>query len=235
MTSLDIIIFNVFIYFTVPTGTPLNCNVTVHNDSVTLQWNEPEKALQNGLLVGYNLTCRQQGSSKTLMGLPNTQMSTDTMVVISNLSPYIVYFCDLSAINVVGEGPALQCSFATVEESKKSIQFLCCLNNFQIGPSDAPQNFASTSTKTDVTFNWRRPATPNGIIIQYNLTVNNLNTNQAFVEIIDVTPNQETVSKTIDGFSPYQNYTATVSASTVVGYGPSASTEGRTDPDSKQI
>ena len=202
---------------------------------MTLRWNEPEKALQNGLLVGYNLTCRQQSSRKTLMGLPNTQISTDTMVVISNLSPYTAYNCDLSAINVVGEGPALQCSFATVEDSKRSIHYLCCFNNSQIGPSDAPQNFTSAPTKTDVTFNWTRPATPNGIIIRYNLTVNNLDTNQAFVEIIDVTPNQETVSKTIDGFSPYQNYTATVSATTVVGYGPSAITEGRTDPDSKEI
>ena len=202
---------------------------------MTLQWNEPEKALQNGLLVGYNLTCRQQGSRKTLMGLPNTQMSTNTMVVISYLSPYTVYYCNVSAINVVGEGPALQCSFATVEDSKRSIHKLSCLNNSQIGPSDAPQNFTSAPTKTNVTFNWRCPATPNGIIIQYNLTVINLDTNQASVEIIDVTPNQETVSKTIDGYSPYQNYTATVSASTVVGYGPSATTEGRTDPDSKQI
>ena len=53
--------------------------------------------------------------------------------------------------------------------------------------------------------------------------------------MIDVSSNQETVSMTIDGFSPYQNYTATVSASTAVGYGPSAATDGRTDPDSKQI
>ena len=50
-----------------------------------------------------------------------------------------------------------------------------------------------------------------------------------------MSPNQETVSMTIDGFSPYQNYTATVSASTSVGYGPNAITKGRTDPDSKYI
>ena len=110
-----------FVYFAVPTGRPLNCNVTVHNDSVTLQWDEPEKALQNGRLVGYNLTCRKQDSSETLMGLPNTLMSTETMVFISNLSPYTVYNCNLSAINVVGEGPPLQCQFATVEDSKRSI------------------------------------------------------------------------------------------------------------------
>ena len=57
--------------------------------------------------------------------------------------------------------------------------------------------------------------------------------NQTNNKLIDVTPNQETVSMTIDGFSPYQNYTATVSATTVVGYGPSATIDGRTDPDSK--
>ena len=106
---------------------------------------------------------------------------------------------------------------------------------FLIGPSDAPQNFTSTSTKTDVTFNWRRPSTPNGIIRQYNLTVINLVTNQINNTIIYASSNQETVSMTINGFSPYQNYTATVTASTVVGYGPSAITEGRTDPDSKYI
>ena len=50
-----------------------------------------------------------------------------------------------------------------------------------------------------------------------------------------MTPNQNTVSTTVDGLSPYQNYTATVSATTVVGYGPSATTEGRTDPDSKLL
>ena len=106
---------------------------------------------------------------------------------------------------------------------------------FSIGPDDAPQNFTSTPTITDVTFNWRRPTTPNGIIRQYNLTVINLDTNQAYVEIINVTPNQENVSMTIDGFFPYQNYTATVSATTIVGYGPSVITNGRTDPYSKSI
>ena len=53
--------------------------------------------------------------------------------------------------------------------------------------------------------------------------------NQTNNKMIDVTPNQVTVSMTVDGFLPYQNYTATVSATTVVGYGPSATTEGRTD------
>ena len=89
-----------------------------------------------------------------------------------------------------------------------------------------------------MTFNWRRPAVSNGIITQYRLVIEvNLgaNTFRTTTHLIDVTPNQQSVSITVRGFSPYQNYTAIVSATTVVGYGPSATIEGRTDPDSKYV
>ena len=89
-----------------------------------------------------------------------------------------------------------------------------------------------------MTFNWRPPAIPNGIIIQYRFVFEvNLggNTFRTTTQLIDVTPNQNTMSTTVDELSPYQNYTATVSATTVVGYGASATTEGRTDPDSKLL
>ena len=107
-----------------------------------------------------------------------------------------------------------------------------------IGPDNSPQDFISIPTKTDVTFNWRCPTIPNGIIIQYRLIIEvniGANTFRATTQLIDVNPNQNTVSITVGGFSPYQNYTATVSATTVVGYGPIATTEGRTDPDSKYV
>ena len=107
-----------------------------------------------------------------------------------------------------------------------------------IGPDDVPQDFISIPIKTDVTFNWRHPAIPNGIITKYRLVVVvNLGANifRIITELIDVTRNQDAVSITVRGFSTYQNYTATVSATTVVGYGPSAATEGRTDPDSKYV
>ena len=89
-----------------------------------------------------------------------------------------------------------------------------------------------------MTFNWRRPAVPNGIITQYRLVIVVLLDSSLFRgtnRIINVTPNQQTASLIIDGFSPYQNYTATVSATTVVGYGPSATIDGRTNPDSKYV
>ena len=79
-----------------------------------------------------------------------------------------------------------------------------------------------------------RPVTPNGIIIEYNLTVVNLNTGSVIKLIVDTNPNQEMLQRVISGFSPYQNYTASVSASTIIGAGPVATTTGRTLPDSKE-
>ena len=86
---------------------------------------------------------------------------------------------------------------------------------------------------TNVTFNWSIPATPNGIITQYSLTVVNLVTEVATSYSVDVTPYQQRVSQLVTGFRPYENYTATVTGTTLVGYGPVAVTEGRTKPDSK--
>ena len=79
-----------------------------------------------------------------------------------------------------------------------------------------------------------RPDAPNGIIIEYNLTVVHMNTGNITDYIFDANPNQEIVEKVVSGFSPYQNYTASVSASTIIGAGPVATTTGRTLPDSKE-
>ena len=80
-----------------------------------------------------------------------------------------------------------------------------------------------------------RPDVPNGIIIEYNLTVVHLNTRSITDYIVDANSNQEMLERVIGGFSPYQNYTASVSASTIIGAGPVATIAGRTLPDSKCI
>ena len=104
-----------------------------------------------------------------------------------------------------------------------------------IVPGDIPQNFTSQPTKTTVIFTWTKPATPNGIIIKYFLIVTNLDTLTRYDYTVNVTANQVTVSQVTDGFSPYQNYTASVSASTIIGAGPVATITGRTLPDGKIV
>ena len=153
-----------------------------------------------------------------------------TTLSISDLSPYTTYTCYLSVM----KGLSGQCNFTTAQDSKWCQHIRHYHTNFP-EPDDDPQDFTSSPTKTNVTFKWKRPATPNGVITHYNLTVVNLATSNTTSYLIDVTPNQETVARVIDGFSPYQNYTATITASTVIGYGPAAITSGRTLSDSKDF
>ena len=219
-----------------PIAPPRNfINTTFLPRSVTLNWDPPVRVDQNGKIIGYNLTCVQTNGHQVL-GLTDTQSSPETMFTIPVLVPFTEYTCRLSSINVVGEGPATQYTFKTAQDSKFTSRYQ--FFNFQIGPDDAPQNFTSTPTKINVTFNWRHPATPNGAITQYRLViVVNVGADllRSITRLVDVTPNHKTISITIDGFSSYQNYTATVSATTIAGYGPSAIIEGRTDPDSKYV
>ena len=95
--------------------------------------------------------------------------------------------------------------------------------------------FYITTNKTTVLFTWTKPATSNGIIIKYFLIVTNLDTLKRYNYTINVIANQVTVSQVTDGFSPYQSYTASVSASTIIGAGPVATTTGRTLPDGKIV
>ena len=100
----------------------------------------------------------------------------------------------------------------------------------------APINFTSNHTKTNITFRWRRPDSPNGVIIQYNLIVLNLNMPNTTISIIHVQDsNQGNLQKVISGFGPYQSYNASITASTIIGAGPPATTTGRTEPDSKFV
>ena len=97
-------------------------------------------------------------------------------------------------------------------------------------PSDSPQTFESVAEHFSVNFTWTPPTTPNGIITGYNLivsklsttTTNNYNTTSYTYDVM-------TQSVSLDGFLPFQKYNATIKASTVVGYGPMATTEGRTE------
>ena len=97
------------------------------------------------------------------------------------------------------------------------------------GPDDPPQNFTSTVTIVSITFSWNPPTIPNGIITEYNLTVTNTTAGTS----TSYNQSKDTNNFTVEGFVPYQEYSATITAATVAGYGPVAEISGRTDPDSK--
>ncbi|XP_019851145.1 PREDICTED: neogenin-like [Amphimedon queenslandica] len=199
-----------------PVAPPMNCtNVTFLPYNVTLTWTAPPLMNQNGAPVGYNLTCMNT-NGVSVNGLSPTRSSTNTMFTITDVMPFTGYTCELSFINVVGEGPSsTQCTFETAQSV----------------PYNSPQNFTSIPDQTSVLFSWMEPTSTNGIIINYDLTVTNLDESKSMSFIIEVNPNQRFIDYNVDGFSPYQNYTASVSASTIIGAGPVATTAGRTLPD----
>ena len=97
-----------------------------------------------------------------------------------------------------------------------------------IVPEDVPERFSSTPAVFSITFTWLPPSIPNGIIIQYNLTVHNINTGATTTYIINSLQDSYIVN-----FNSSQRYDAYLSAGTVAGYGPPAYVFGRTAPNSK--
>ena len=105
-------------FITVPVAPPTDCtNTTFLPLSATLNWTAPVFIRQNGAPIGYNLTCTNEGGV-AVCGLDATQNSTETMFTVTDVMPFTAYTCNLTFINVVGEGPLTQCTFETAQDSK---------------------------------------------------------------------------------------------------------------------
>ena len=103
-------------------------------------------------------------------------------------------------------------------------------------PDGAPQNFnivpgADGDTSRQLTFSWDPPPITlrNGVIISYTIFCS------SDPETLPVT---ETVmppdsSRTVEGFSPFTNYTCMINANNSQGVGPAASDNTTTNEDSE--
>ena len=158
--------------------------------------------------MGYDLRCLIDGSDIPVPDVDDTQDNPDTNYTIPVLTPFRSYDCWLAPINEVGTGPNTTCVFMTAQDR----------------PEDSPQDFTAIDTTVSVTFSWNPPTIPNGIITEYNLTVMTAGTSISYIR-------NDTENFPVPRFVPYQEYSATIAAATVAGYGPIAALSGRTDPD----
>ena len=84
-----------------------------------MEWIEPERALQNGEILGYDLQCLMDGSDIPVPDVDDTQDNPDTNYTIPVLTPFRSYGCLLAAINEIGTGPnTTMCVFMTTQDSK---------------------------------------------------------------------------------------------------------------------
>ena len=83
-------------------------------------------------------------------------------------------------------------------------------NCISIAPEGPPEYLISARNIHNVTFVWMPPSCPNGIIQRYIFSITTANKITNFMLFANGT------TITVDGFEPYQFYTAHVIASTIV-------------------
>ena len=216
-----------------PTGVVLDCrNTTFNSRNVTLSWSPPTRDLQNGMITGYELFCYEIQSNTLVPDTNDTLDSPDTTYTVPVITPFRSYNCGIAAISSEGVGPFSNCLFNSAQDGQSiTVCFIVCIiiMLFFIVPSDSPGNFASLESIDKVTFSWITPKSPNGVIIEYRLTITLLNIEDD--EELDYFINSTQSSITISGYVPNQAYSASIAARTVAGYGPEAIINGRTKPD----
>ena len=85
------------VYHTAPSGPPLNfMSVSVSHDSISFQWSPPREDLRNGNITHYSLSCNGASINNTILSME---------YIVTGLSPFTVYKCEVTASTSAGEGP----------------------------------------------------------------------------------------------------------------------------------
>ena len=90
-----------------------------------------------------------------------------------------------------------------------------------IEPDDAPTNITLVGVdSTSLLAGWQLPTTPNGIVTHYTLYINYTNGSKIFIKVVE----SQFSLYLIEGLSPYQLVSVSISATTLGGEGPLSST-----------
>ena len=95
----------------------LSCrNTTFNPRDVSLSWDPPLHELQNGVITGYQLSCIEEGSAIPVPFTNKTLNSSNTFYTITDITPFQLFNCSISAIDSGGIGPSEVCVFMTAED-----------------------------------------------------------------------------------------------------------------------
>ena len=97
-------------------------------------------------------------------------------------------------------------------------------------PAGPPRQFFGTAkSSTSIIVAWGAPATPNGVITEYQLQCSGGG------EVFSFTVMGSQTTTTLSGLLPYTSYSCSITAHTSVGGGPAATTSVTTEQDSESI
>jgi hypothetical protein len=167
----------------------------ITSSSMLISWEPPTITQQDELLQNYALSCSASGTSRT--EAPMTIESSATSVTVPNLAPNTIYTCCIRAITTAGQSPNVCTMNSTLEDV----------------PSTPPENVTVVAVSPfAVEVEWEPPATPNGVVIHYNVYTSH--------GVLVDTVNSSQRNYVYSGLTPYQSVSVCVSANTSVGEGP---------------
>ena len=99
------------IFDTVPGSTPLNLNISfVNSTTLLLSWSQP--LIPNGIITKYTINCIGENNKN------QTVVTSTTMTLVSDLSPYTKYTCSIFGETRIGMGPPITAIGLTDEDSE---------------------------------------------------------------------------------------------------------------------
>ena len=99
------------LFNTVPGSTPLNLNISfVNSTTLLLSWSQP--LIPNGIITKYTVNCIEENKKNY------TLVTSTTIILVSDLSPYTNYTCSVFGHTKVGMGPPITGIGLTDEDSE---------------------------------------------------------------------------------------------------------------------
>ncbi|XP_076189725.1 phosphatidylinositol phosphatase PTPRQ isoform X2 [Aptenodytes patagonicus] len=159
--------------------------------SVMLSWDPPVKP--SGIIIRYDLNLF--GPERN-----NSFSTTNNFIILEDLLPFALYSICAAARTIKGPGPSAVLQFYTDESV----------------PLAPPQNLTITNYTADsVWLKWDPSPQPNGVIMGYNFTIYQNNTEKIFYQNISGSNHEANLV----GLEPFSTYFISVSAFTKLGNG----------------
>uniref|UniRef100_A0A1X7UYG7 protein-tyrosine-phosphatase n=1 Tax=Amphimedon queenslandica TaxID=400682 RepID=A0A1X7UYG7_AMPQE len=184
-----------------PSGPPLNFTITPTNSSylyLTLAWNLPSPETANGIITSYSYVC-YKGANNLTFGVVD---GTSVDITFTSITPFTNYSCNVSASTVAGTGPPAS-QYGTTAES---------------APTEVTSLVLGRSNDTSFNVMWSRPATANGVIRYYTVSIRYYS-NMTTVKNATTTDTKLSINQ----LRPEVPYVVSVNATTNGGTGPAAS------------
>uniref|UniRef100_A0A673GMK1 Protein sidekick-1-like n=1 Tax=Sinocyclocheilus rhinocerous TaxID=307959 RepID=A0A673GMK1_9TELE len=188
----------------VPSGAPENVSAeAMSSTSILVTWGSVPEHQKNGHILGYKVLYREKDSERA----PQVQLVNGNqthLLLLKNLSKFILYEVQVLAFTRVGDGPPSLPP--TVERTKDDVPGL-------------PVRLVFPEVRlTSVRVVWQPPSEPNGIImgyqISYRLDINDPN------KFTTVEVGSNARQFTVTGLMPESAYVFQITARTQQGWGP---------------